>query len=54
VRAFVVRCQIFGVLSSLRLDEAGLYKLVVVINEDEETRKEVSFKITAAGTRVVH
>jgi len=49
-----IRFMIFGVMSPVRVEEAGLHKLVVLINENEETRKEVPLKITAAPTRVVH
>jgi hypothetical protein len=48
------RFMIFGVMSPVRVEEAGLHKVVVLINEDEETRKEVPLKITVAPTRVVH
>ena len=48
------RFMIFGVMSPVGIEEAGLHKLVVLINDNEETRKEIPLKITAAATRVVH
>jgi hypothetical protein len=48
------RFMIFGVMSPVYVEEAGLHKLVVLINKDEGTRKEVPLNITAASTRVVH
>lgn len=50
----LTRFMIFGVMSPVHLDEAGLHKLVVLINENEETRKEVPSNITTGGSRVVH
>jgi hypothetical protein len=49
-----IRFMIFGVMSPVHVEEAGLHKLVVLINEKEETRKEVPLQIKAAPTRVVH
>jgi hypothetical protein len=48
------RFMIFGVMSPVHIEEAGLHNLVIVINQDEATRKEVPLKITTASARVVH
>lgn len=50
----LTRFMIFGVMSPVHVEEVGFHKLVVVINEEEETRREVPFKITAGDSRVVH
>jgi hypothetical protein len=48
------RFMIFGVFPPLRLAEPGLYKLMIVINGDEASRREVRFMIKAADSRVLH
>jgi hypothetical protein len=50
----LTRFMIFGVMSPVHIEEAGLYNLVIVINQDAVTRKEVPLKITTASARVVH
>ena len=48
------RFMIFGVFPPLRLEKAGLYKLMIIINGDEAARTEVPFMIKAADSRVLH
>lgn len=47
------RFMIFGSFPPMLLEKSGSYKLVIVINEDEENAQEVSFAIKAAA-EVIH
>jgi hypothetical protein len=48
------RFMIFNVFPSLRVTEAGLYKLGIAINNGFENQEEVPFFIKAGQSRVVH
>jgi hypothetical protein len=50
----LTRFMIFGVFPPLRVTQAGLYSLTIVINQDEATTGQVEFVIQAADQRVVH
>jgi len=48
------RFMIFNVFPPLQVQEPGLYKLVITINEDVENQKEVPFAIKSGQDRVIH
>jgi hypothetical protein len=48
------RFLIFSVFPPLEVQEPGLYKLVISINEDVKNQKEVPFVIKSGKDRVVH
>lgn len=50
----VSRFMIFGVFPPLHLEQAGVYRLLTVINEDPETEGEMELVVRAADARVVH
>ncbi|MDY6950872.1 MAG: hypothetical protein SWE60_05125 [Thermodesulfobacteriota bacterium] len=48
------RFMIFNVFPPLQVHDPGQYKLVIVINGDVESQKEVPFVIRSGESRVVH
>jgi hypothetical protein len=50
----LTRFMIFGVFPPMHITQAGLYKVVIMINQDEATKREIEFIIEFSGKRVVH
>jgi hypothetical protein len=46
--------MIFGVFPPMHLEQAGVYRLSILINDDEATRGEIELVVRAADSRVVH
>jgi len=48
------RFMIFGVFPPLRIEEKGVYSIVILINQDFDARREIPFRIRAGVSRVIH
>jgi hypothetical protein len=50
----LTRFMIFGVFPPMQITQAGLYKVGIVINQDEASKRQIEFAIEASGKRMVH